>query len=138
MYTEEQINKLQANPKKLAKQLNAALPSFDELAQHEMLPRIIGIGMMLPSKRERIATAVQHMVAQMMKNKWYRYYSVEDNEAVVYDHASREYVVTMEEFEVLTKIMFTQWLGIQLDFTQEQQDLYCAFKWQSKMYSILN
>ena len=138
MLTEKQITKMQENPEQLAKQLNSILPTFDELAQHEMLPRIIGIGMMLPSKRERVATAVQHMVAQMMQNKWYRYYSVEDNEAVVYDHASREYTVTMEEFEVLTKIMYTQWLGYKLDFTQEQVEIYQAFKWQDNMYSILN
>ena len=136
--TEQKMNTLQANPEKLAKQLNEILPSFDELAKHEMLGRIIGLGMMLPSKRERIATAVQNMMHSQTQVKWYSYYSVEENEAVVYDWNSREYKVTMEEFEVLTKIMFTQWLGMQLDFTLEQQDIYYAFKYQSTMSRILN
>ena len=138
MLTEKQMQKMQANPEKLAKQLNDILPSFDKLAEHEMLGRIIGMGMILPSKRERIATAVQNMMHNMMQNKWYKYYSVEDNEAVVYDHAKREYKVTMEEFEVLTKMMFTGWLAMKLPLTLEQQDIYYAFKYQSNMSRILN
>ncbi len=138
MMTEQKMNTLQANPEKLAKQLNEILPSFDELAKHDMLPRIIGLGMMLPSKRERIATAVQHMSQTMTETNWYKYYSVEENEAVVYDWRGTEHKVTMEEFEVLTKIMYTSNLRYNLDITPEQGEIYNAFKWQTNMERILN
>ena len=144
MLTEKQMQKMQANPEKLAKQLNDLLPSFDKLAEHEMLGRIIGLETPRllrydpTPKLQLIANAVQKMMNDMTQVKWYSYYSVEDNEAVVYDWNSREYKVTMEEFEVLTKMMFTEWLGMKLDFTLEQQDIYYAFKYQSNMSRILN
>jgi hypothetical protein len=138
MMTETQMQELQENPQELAKKLNSILPTFDELAQNEMLPRIIGLGMMLPSKRERIATAVNQMTMTMMGSKFYNYYSVEENVAEVEDHMGRTYQVTMEEFEVLIKIMFTSWLEYTLKLTPEQGDLYNAFKWQANMSRILD
>ncbi len=136
--TETQMQELQQDPQELAKQVNSILPTFDELAQHEQLPRIIGLGMFLPSKRERIATAVNQMTMTMMGSKFYNYYSVDENVAEVEDHMGRTYQVTMEEFEVLIKIMFTSWLQVSLKLTSKQADLYNAFKWQDNMYSILN
>ena len=138
MMTETQMQELQQDPQELAKQVNSIIPTFDELAQHEQLPRIIGLGMFLPSKRERIATAVNQMTMSMMGSKFYNYYSVDENVAEVEDYMGRTYQVTMEEFEVLIKMMFTSWLQVSLKLRSKQADLYNAFKWQDNMCSILN
>lgn len=122
--------------KTTAQNLNEALPTYDELCGHELLSRIIGIGMFSPSSREKIATAVNQMMFTMMGKGWFTGYDLDTDTATVLDHAGGEYTVTIEEFDAMTKFCFMTWL--EMPVSDKAYDLYLDFKCDPKIWKILD
>lgn len=122
----------------LASQLNNALPTYDELAGHELLSRIIGIGMFSPSSREKIATAVNQMMFTMMERPWFTGYDLDADSATVLDYSGNSYQVTMDEFDAMTKFAFVTYLEMNV-IDEKTYDLYLDFKGNDpKIWKIMD
>ena len=123
--------------------LNAKLPKMQSLvktlAGHELSTKIVhpfawAAGL---SDREMIATAVNTMVTHIQGRPFYTGYSVADDEATVLDHEGQSYLVNIQEFECLIKIMFCSWLNIGI-IDASNADEYYEFKSDRRIWKVLD
>lgn len=135
-----------ANQKSIAQKLSDALPSFKELVNSEMMPKLVHPMQMVawknqPNEWELVVFAVDNMMRQMQGQGFYTAYSSNNDgsegSAVLLDHAGREHTVNGYEFFAITKLMFVTWLNMPM--SDEAIDLYLEFKASDmKIFQILD
>lgn len=126
---------------KISEQLNATLPTFEELAKtlagHSMSASIVSPFVWACGHDDRtiINIAMNNMCVKMQDIPF-----SENNgkgEYFVKDYQGRTYPFSGEDFDCLLKIMFCSWLQIGI-IDEKNSELYYQFIGQDGVYQVLN
>ena len=138
------MTNLQTIDKTVAEQLIDELPSFSELANHELMNKIVSPFEIMawkgqPNEWELIVFAVDNICKKMLGRPFYSSYSVIDSDpsngaASLKDNTGNTVHVDGYEFFAITKLFFVTWLEIPM--SDKAYDLYLELK--EDFYEILD
>ena len=138
------MTNLQTIDKTVAEQLIDELPSFSELANHELMNKIVSPFEIMawkgqPNEWELIVFAVDNICQKMLGRHYHSSYSVVNSDpanggAYLLDNTGDKVYVDGYEFFAITKLFFVTWL--EMPMSDKAYDLYLELK--EEFYEILD